>query len=118
MENNCTCASFFTIRGKHKQDCPLNDTKDEGKKFMPTLGCNCEGCEEFFAGKKKDEPKEWEDEFRKIFTPTISKTRYEGCYMLNVPYEEMVHWVAKTIAKEREEGYKKGYIDGRLSRNV
>ena len=33
----------------------MKPLKEKDQKFMPKLGCNCEGCEEFFAGKKEKE---------------------------------------------------------------
>jgi len=45
---------------------------------------------------------EWEKEFRQIFKPELSKNGYQGSYMLNVPYEEMVHYFGKTLQTEKE----------------
>jgi len=68
-------------------------------------------CPKGFVGISPTEPQEWEKEFRKIFTPSIQMKPYQGSYMLNIPYEEMVHWIDKTVKQEKEKSYQESKKD-------
>jgi hypothetical protein len=51
---------------------------------------------------QQDTKESWEEEFRTIFKPDMTHVEYQGSHMLYVPYEEVIHWIDKTIQKEIE----------------
>lgn len=116
-EENCTCASFFTVRGVHKVDCPCH--KSEGEKVSRSFAGVEREKEEFLTsaptqdkGKRFDFPlgyeksqvtqpsEDWESKFWKEVVPTL-KLREETTggfdeqgYLLN--------FISRLIATERE----------------
>ena len=45
-KEKCTCASFFTVRGVHKKDCPCHESMAEKEIIVN----HCEDCLAYYTG--------------------------------------------------------------------
>lgn len=81
MENNCTCASFFTVRGVHKEDCAA---------YVPEATSS-----------------EWEERFDRRF---IEENGWEGenAYTKNVAVGNIKDFIREIITRTREEAFEEG----------
>jgi hypothetical protein len=86
----CTCASFWTVRGKHKADCPLSSADDELEQWYKELNSHNRGGGIYWTIQP--------EELRALINDKLEATEkaYGGCHLCfgkgYASYKSAVSW--------------------------